>query len=137
MKKLLLALLLAGCSAGPAQLMTWKDLQRSKDFKGKNVVLEGYPGVIVPNTYSHNGEQQFCLLDLGVGLTSSAQNSVPVVAAAPSLVEPLPDQYKAEDLTLHCEGGKSAKYKDKVRITGKMEWVYGPCIRISKIEKVD
>ena len=131
-----MALLLTGCSAGPPQEFTWKDLSRSQEFKGKNVIMEGYPGVLVPATNSHSGEQNFFLLDSGVGVTSSAQHSIPVVASVPARVDRLPDNYTAKDLTLHCEGGLTAHYQDRVRVTGKMEWTYGPCIRISKIEKI-
>ena len=136
---LLVALWLAGCSSGPPRNITWTDLEKPELLKGKTVILEGYPGVSVPATNHHKGGMGFSLMDTAAGLSSSAHQQVSVVLKAgegPNQATVLPEGYTEKDLKVHCGVGGTAIFKDKIRVEGTLEFVYGPSIRVHKIEKL-
>lgn len=140
LRLLCLAFLLLGCSGGgPPQSISWQDLKSPETLKGKNVIIEGYPGVAATATYVHKGQMSFFLLDAAVGVTSSAQNSVPVdlpAGEAPNQASLLPDPFTSKDLKVHCVNGL-ATTKDKIRLEGRVELNYGaPTIRAKRIEKL-
>lgn len=136
---LFIALLAVGCGGGPPRPVTWADLEKPEALNKINVSIEGYPGVLVPATNTHKGEMRFFLLDMGVGVTSSAQHSVAVELPAgegPNHASPLPDSYTEKDLKIHCVSG-TATYRDKIRVEGWVEVLYGGAtIHARKIEKL-
>lgn len=136
---LFFVLLAVGCGGGPPRPVSWADLEKPDPLNKINVSIEGYPGVLVPATNTHKGEMRFFLLDMGVGVTSSAQHSVAVELPAgegPNHASPLPDSYTEKDLKIHCVSG-TATYRDKIRVEGWVEVLYGAAtIHARKIEKL-
>lgn len=136
---LFVALLAVGCGGGPPRAVTWAELEKPEALNKQNVVIEGYPGVLVPATNTHKGEMSFFLLDSAVGVTSSAQHSVEVTLPSgerPNQASPLPDGYTEKDLKVHSATG-TATYRDKVRVEGWVEVLYGGAtVHARKIEKL-
>ena len=132
--------LVAGCASGPPQAITWQDLKSAQGLKGKRVVIEGYPGLDIQNSMDHKGEQTFFLLDRMAGMRSSGgASSVAVTLPAgsgPDQAERLPKGYKEKDLKIYCHDGKMVGVKDKVRVTGTLQYTYGPSIDHATIEKL-
>ena len=129
---------LLGCSPGPPRSITWADVQNGKELNGQTVILEGYPGVLHTST-DHKGTQSFAILSTSAGTTDSAQQSVVASAPAgtgPNQVEQLPEQYTTKDLKIHCADGTVVGTRDKVRVEGKAEFVYGLTILVKKIDKI-
>lgn len=130
--------LLVGCSSGPPRQLTWEDLAKGKELHGQSVILEGYPGVL-NHTADHQGKQSFVVMDQAVGVSSSAQRSAICTASegtGPNQVEKLPEEYTSKDLKVHCADGTVVGTKDKVRVQGKAEFVYGLTILVDRIEKI-
>ena len=127
-----------GAGGGPPRNVTWAELDKPEALNKQNVLIEGYPGVLVPATNTHKGEMSFFLLDSAVGVTSSAQHSVKVELPAgekPNQASPLPNNYTEKDLKVHCLSG-TATYRDKIRVEGWVEVLYGAAtIHARKIEK--
>ncbi len=135
----LFLLWLVGCSSGPPRNITWSDLEKPESLKGKNVILEGYPGVSVPAINYHRGEMKFILMDTAAGRSSSANHQVPEVLKAgegPNQATLLPEGYTEKDLKVHCGVGGTATFKDRIRVEGTLEVVYGPILHARKIEKL-
>jgi hypothetical protein len=105
--------------------------------KDKVVEVEGYLGVSSIMFCKNRGIVRYCGLNLyakpGTGDSISANVDV---GTEPNQMEPLPEQYKPEDLKLHTSDGKTIGFRDRVKISGKVNMGGTSCwIDVSEIRK--
>lgn len=106
--------------------------------KDKVVSVDGYLGVSSIMFCKNRGVVRYCGLNLypkpGTGDGISANVDVGTEA---NQMEQLPEQYRPEDLKIHTADGKTLGFRDRVKITGKVNQGGTSCwIDVSEIRKL-
>lgn len=123
----LIALLVAGCSKETPIPVSYDNLCQQA---GHRVVIEGY--LQLP-TMGTNCKSNRCLLNLISDLQGRVQSTAALVRntakrdSGVNAIEPLPNNFRNEDLRIHTNDGKLAPSNAKLKITGDVQKTGDTC----------
>jgi hypothetical protein len=109
-----------------------------EENKDKVISVDGYLGVSYVMICNSRGIMRYCGINLYAqpGTGNSFTANVDVGSEA-NQMEPLPDQYKPQDLRIHTVDGKTAGFRDRVKVTGKISPGESSCyLDVSEIRKL-
>lgn len=106
--------------------------------KDKVIAVDGYLGVSSIMFCKNRGIVRYCGLNLYTKPGSGDHISANVdVGTEANQMEQLPEQYRPEDLKIHTADGKTLNFRDRVKVSGKVNMGGTSCwIDVSEIKKL-